>query len=371
MKTLLQILLLTFLATLNLFAQNRLPNNLKQAVLYLDKECPDDVKTKIKTVGEDSLGYAVYPFAEEEPYKSYETIFNWTGSQNGNPQFKRYLDKKGIYNYQFEILLDAFQKKLQNGKIKEKEIINKFVDKEKKLEEKQKIKYDTDTINGVYIPKDLADCFAQINSFWDDSTKMQVKNLEEREFTSKVHLGFGMWIRNNWQLWGGSRLSKYFNDLGIFHPDDMSGIILVSYHRHLNNQEPNLEAQIQYYQDYWQKRETVRSGRKQNEFSKYKLGDTLEFNYNKGYVSKEQEDKYDNDACIAKGVVTERNEKDFLIKVKIIEACDRKGIIYYDNDGQRIYSSKTGRWSDPPKRIIKKVKKNKAQWFGYADWQAS
>jgi hypothetical protein len=63
-----------------------------------------------------------------------------------------------------------------------------------------------------------------------------------------------MWIRNNWRLWGGSRLSKYFNDLGIFHPDDMSGIILNSYHRFLLGQDIKLDDQIDYYKDYWKKR---------------------------------------------------------------------------------------------------------------------
>lgn len=59
--------------------------------------------------------------------------------------------------------------------------------------------------------------------------------ISEEEFTVNTHFGFGMWIRNNWNLWGGSRLSIYFNQKGIHHPDDMSGIILVSYHRHLND----------------------------------------------------------------------------------------------------------------------------------------
>jgi len=62
-----------------------------------------------------------------------------------------------------------------------------------------------------------------------------------------------MWMRNNWGLWRGSRLSKYFNEMGVFHPDDMSGIILVSYHRYLTGNEIKLEEQIKYYQDYWKK----------------------------------------------------------------------------------------------------------------------
>ncbi len=369
MRTLLQIITLTILTSLNLFGQSKLPKNLKQTVKYLNKDCPDSVKHKIKTIHEDSLIYAVYPFAKNEPYKNYETIFNWANDEKANPKITKYLDKKGIFSNRSEVLLYAFRQKLLNNKINEKEIINKFIRKRKELEEKDKIKYVTDTINGVYIPKNLEDCFSQINSFWNDSTKIQVKNWEEKEFAGKVHFGFGMWMRNNWQLWGGSRLSKYFNDLGVHHPDDMSGIILDSYHRYLNNKEIKLEEQVKNYQDYWENAKKAELKRKQNKFLEYKIGDTLEFSYNKGYVSKEQEKKYDDDICRAKGIVTERNEKDFLIKVKIIETCDKKGIIYYDNYGDKIYDPKTKRWSNPPKRIIKKVKVNKEQWFDYEDWK--
>lgn len=369
MRTILQILILTFLTSLNLFAQNKMPKNLKQSVQYLDKECSELVKTKIKTIHEDSLIYAVYPFAKNEPYKNYKTIYNWTSDENGNPKITKYLENKGVYDYHSETLLYAFRLYLKNGKINEKEIINKFIDEQKKAEEKDKIKFITDSINGIYIPKNLEDCFVQINSFWSDSTKIKVKNWEEREFIGNVHMGFGMWMRNNWRLWGGSRLSKHFNEIGINHPDDMSGIILISYHRKLNNKEIKLEEQVKYYQEYWENSKKTELKRNQEEFLEYKVGDTLKFNYNKGYVSKEQEDKFDDDTCIAKGIITERNEKEFLIKVKVIEACDKKGIIYYDNDGYRIYDPKTKRWSNPPKRIIKKVKKNKEQWFEYKDWE--
>ena len=67
------------------------------------------------------------------------------------------------------------------------------------------------------------------------------------------HQGLGRWLRNNWGLWAGSRLSKYFNDLGIEHPDDMSAIILDSFWRHLNDRPLDLQAQIAYYKAYWEK----------------------------------------------------------------------------------------------------------------------
>lgn len=89
-----------------------------------------------------------------------------------------------------------------------------------------------DSIDGVYIPIDLKDCFNQIDFFWTDSVKTEVREKTEDDFTIGAHFGIGLWMRNNWRLWTGSRLSRYFNDLGIIHPDDMSTIILTSYHRY-------------------------------------------------------------------------------------------------------------------------------------------
>jgi hypothetical protein len=60
-----------------------------------------------------------------------------------------------------------------------------------------------------------------------------------------------MWLRNGWWLWHGSRLSQYFNKLGIQHPDDMSGIILASYYRRLRQQPLRVTDQIELYQTYW------------------------------------------------------------------------------------------------------------------------
>jgi hypothetical protein len=359
------------LVSLNSVGQNKLPTNLKQAIKYLDKDCPEKVKTKIKTIREDSLIYVVYPFAKDEPYRNYETVFRWTSNENANPAITKYLERRKIFDYHSEILLYAFRQHLLNKEIDKKEIISKFKKKQIGLDERNKVRHLVDTINGVYIPKNLEDCFAQINSFWNDSTKLKVKDLEEEEFIGRAHIGFGMWMRNNWQLWGGSRLSKYFNDFEIHHPDEMSCIILVSYHRYLNNKEIKIEEQIKQHDDHLENSEKAVLLSKQKEFSEYHIGDTLQFKYSKGYVSKEQEDKDNNGSCIAKGVLIERNEKDFLIKVKVIQSCDRKGIIYYDNDGYRIYNPKTKRWSNPPKRVIKRTKRNKQRWFEYKDWETS
>lgn len=119
-----------------------------------------------------------------------------------------------------------------------------------------KIKYDLSTeIDGVYIPVDLEDSFVQLDQLLSPEDIDTLKSKQSEDDLYVYHFGLGLWMRNNWGLWRGSRLNKYFNELGIFHPDDISGIILDSYWRRLNNLPIKLEEQIKYYQDYWKEME--------------------------------------------------------------------------------------------------------------------
>jgi hypothetical protein len=52
---------------------------------------------------------------------------------------------------------------------------------------------------------------------------------------ARFHFGLGMWIRNEFGLWGGSRLQEYFLSLGVTHPDNMSHVIIDAYWHHLNH----------------------------------------------------------------------------------------------------------------------------------------
>lgn len=102
-----------------------------------------------------------------------------------------------------------------------------------------------------YKPKTLDEAVLQLEKIHHDTTKNKIRAMTEDQFIGNSHMGLGMWIRNNWGLWGGGELSTYFKSIGIFHPDDMSGIILTSYYRQLNGQDQELEKQVKYYQDYW------------------------------------------------------------------------------------------------------------------------
>lgn len=94
-----------------------------------------------------------------------------------------------------------------------------------------------ESINGVYIPKDLGECFAELDKLLPEVDRNEMKALPSRDGMIQYHMGLGMWMRNNWGLWGGSRLQKYFTDRGVRHPDNMSGVILYYYYDWLNGKK--------------------------------------------------------------------------------------------------------------------------------------
>ena len=103
----------------------------------------------------------------------------------------------------------------------------------------------------LYIPKDLDDCHAALDSMLDQEWIEEYRNLPE-DHTVREHFGLGLWMRNYW-LSPGSRLLAYFVSLGARHHDDMSSIILTSYWRYLNDAPFDLEGQLNEYKIYWEK----------------------------------------------------------------------------------------------------------------------
>ena len=101
------------------------------------------------------------------------------------------------------------------------------------------------------IPENLKECFVFLNDLLSKEDKTVAK--KDSKFGIKVHHTLGRTLRNDWYLWRGGKLKNYFNDLGIHHADDMSGIILTSYHRYLNGENIRLNEQVHFYIDYWEK----------------------------------------------------------------------------------------------------------------------
>jgi hypothetical protein len=66
------------------------------------------------------------------------------------------------------------------------------------------------------------------------------------------HDSLGRWIRNTWGLWDeNSDLYKYFKVMGLWHADDMSGLILESYKCYLDGKEFIIQTYVKNVQEYW------------------------------------------------------------------------------------------------------------------------
>jgi len=108
--------------------------------------------------------------------------------------------------------------------------------------------------NKYPLPKNLNECFEVLNDIFNESEsdKVWFKSTEEDKILGTLHHGLGMWIRNEWGLWKKeSDMYNYFNKMGLWHADDMSSVILTSYHRFVNGKELGLKEQINHYLDYW------------------------------------------------------------------------------------------------------------------------
>ena len=107
----------------------------------------------------------------------------------------------------------------------------------------------------AYIPYDLDDAIEMLNFLWNEEIKEKYKNMGEDKGVAALHHTTGRALRNKWNLWAEEpkNIAKYFHSIGITHADDMSGIILTSFHRQISGKAKNLPEQIKYYQDYWAK----------------------------------------------------------------------------------------------------------------------
>jgi hypothetical protein len=109
------------------------------------------------------------------------------------------------------------------------------------------------TLNGVYIPKDLNDCFVQLDKLMDEDAKKTFMAFSDQEVDMRTHNTLGRWIQYKWELAEGSRISEYFRQMQIPHYDYMVSLIITSYHRRLHGRDLKLKEQVKFYREHWQK----------------------------------------------------------------------------------------------------------------------
>lgn len=215
-----------------------IPRNIKGCIKLLDKTMSADKKELVRTLPEDSI-------CKHEKFRNKDADFyeTWLMTDSTSP-LEKYFVKKEIYKYyqMYETILVSYHRYLNHQKINLKEQKEKYAERREAATQQQndifakynkKEVYKSDTIDCVYIPMDLDDCCVQLDQLLSEEDKEFIKNLPDKKETIKLHMSLGMWIRNNWGLWGGSRLQKYLFDISD-HPDGMSSIILEHYYDWLN-----------------------------------------------------------------------------------------------------------------------------------------
>lgn len=108
------------------------------------------------------------------------------------------------------------------------------------------------------IPTNISECFDELDKMFSEIPKdLKVfKESDEEKALATFHNSLGRWIRNNWGLWTrDSKIYNTFNDMQLWHADDMSSVIIVSYHRYINDVDIDLKGQIESYLKYWEEYE--------------------------------------------------------------------------------------------------------------------
>lgn len=101
------------------------------------------------------------------------------------------------------------------------------------------------------VPTTLDEALAALGTLISPEEQKWMRSVRSSIFHGGTHHFLGRYLRNEWGLWEGSALARWFNAQGIYHADDMSGIILESFWRRLNGQEIGLAGQVEECQAYW------------------------------------------------------------------------------------------------------------------------
>lgn len=208
------------------------------AIDLLNRELPDTAIQVIKNIPENELldffnsSDKFRGLVDNRFFKSYKTS-----------PLERTFKKQGLTENRLtlEVILRAYKRNLLGQDQNLDQLIETYSAIERKWDQQSANIATTDTLRGTYIPLDLEDCWRILDLDLGEETKSWILEQNEKVFLAASHLSMGSWIRNNWGLWAGSRLSHYFIERGVEHPEGMSGIILSTYYQYLKGEEINID----------------------------------------------------------------------------------------------------------------------------------
>jgi hypothetical protein len=107
---------------------------------------------------------------------------------------------------------------------------------EREFEEQYQERITKDRLYGTYIPKNLDDALNQLDKLISPDAKVKIKALPEDSVCMYLHAKLGRWMILNWGFYQGSRLSHYLRSAGVSYPDDMADLLILAFHKRLNDQ---------------------------------------------------------------------------------------------------------------------------------------
>lgn len=106
---------------------------------------------------------------------------------------------------------------------------------------------------GDQIPSDLEEAVRAIVGHLDEESLKMIKSLNAETARAMGHHGIGLWIRNNWGLNAktGPLYRWAVENLGLYHADDISSVVVHCVWADLSRNERNLNKLIQSMKDHW------------------------------------------------------------------------------------------------------------------------
>ena len=112
--------------------------------------------------------------------------------------------------------------------------------------ENRRRRWVVDSINGIYVPKNIEEAIEILINIAPNERLLEIKNKNEDDVVPDEYNNMGLFIRNYFKLSDASRLKAYIIDnYKIYHPDDISSIMLIILYRKLNNLEFNIREVVE------------------------------------------------------------------------------------------------------------------------------
>lgn len=223
---------------------------------------------------------------------------------------------------------------------------------QKKVTYQRDYRFYSERIEGTYIPKDIDEAIDSLDTILSEKDKRFIADsLSMEDFCADAHFGVGMWMRNEWGLWSGSRLQKFLTKKKVYHPDEMSYEILKAYYKKkIKGMDYSADRDIESHgsrtilivkskiSDLFngyprRKRKEAAETRRLFDENGCTKGTTVYYQYPYGCsTAEEQNNLFSDNPQFPVGRITDIDYGLKRIKIKLLSALSPLGIIVFDGD---------------------------------------